>query len=327
MKCRQTLNRIDDYNDLLETMDYAATSAQMDQRSGRVGRTKRGACVVIKNTNGPHLSQSLNCSDGLCKVQALSKYHERITLDSLDLCPVSTSLIEEAKHKVREIQFSSNEMYEFLTKASLSMKDAKIIFKARSLGVGYEMAALLAMKCVGQWIGAQVFNLQNLVASISSEEGQVEGVPKIGAVRELFQDVVENLWLEPMPMSERALLEGLAVAFLSSPERLVCAHLKKQEKAAFLGETFIDFPEDGNFVVVLMKNTFKGLRCALYLPCTEEVFARCGMRPLLKSAKVVGDSTFMNFRAEVCQKLRVLGYDVKKWMSRPGAEEHQVAVD
>ena len=113
------MNRIDDYHDLLETMDYAATGAQMDQRTGRVGRTKRGACVVIKNSNGPQLSQSLNCTDGLCKVQALSKYHEGITLDSLKLCRVSTSLVDEANNKVLEVEFSKKEMYEFLTKVSL----------------------------------------------------------------------------------------------------------------------------------------------------------------------------------------------------------------
>ena len=123
------------------------------------------------------------------------------------------------------------------------------------------------------------------------------------------------------------MLARLAVAFLICPERLVCANREKQQQAAFLGEKLFDFPENGNHVVVLSGKTYKGLKCCLHLPCTDWVLANSGLQAPQFSAKVVSDSTLIGFRAEVCQQLRVRGYDVKNSMCQSGAEEHQVAVN
>ena len=176
-----TSNRIDEYNDLLEKTDFAATHAQRSQRLGRVGRVKLGAYVAVEESGRTRLMQSLCCSDALRRVHALSYYHEEVTLDRLVLCPVSKSLIEEASEQLMQLQLSDDEMWVALTNLSLSLKDAKSIFKARSLDVGYEVAAVLAMKCVGQWKMTAVFDVPSIVSQLSRDHGagwDMEGVKK-----------------------------------------------------------------------------------------------------------------------------------------------------
>ena len=76
-----TSNRIDEYHDLLEKTDFAATDAQGSQRLGRVGRVKRGAYISVEATRRIRLVPSLCCNDALCRVQALSKKQERVSLE------------------------------------------------------------------------------------------------------------------------------------------------------------------------------------------------------------------------------------------------------
>ena len=177
----KTSNRIDEYEPLLKTKGVAATDAQGSQRLGRVGRVKRGAYIGVEESGQTRLMQSLCCSDVLCRVHALSNKQEEVTLDRLVLCPVSQSLIEEAEEELRQLQLSDDEMWIALTKVSLSLKDAKIIFKAQSLGVGYEAAAEVAMKCVGQWKMTTVFDVPSIVSQVSQHPGagcDMEGVKK-----------------------------------------------------------------------------------------------------------------------------------------------------
>ena len=52
---------------------------------------------------------------------------------------------------------------------------------ARSLDVGYEAAAVLAMKCVGQWKMTTVFDVPSIVSQLSKDHGtgwDMEGVKK-----------------------------------------------------------------------------------------------------------------------------------------------------
>ena len=57
-----------------------------------------------------------------------------ILVSSLLLCPVSKSLIEQMIEHLVQLQLSDDEMWVVLTTLSLSLKDAKNIFTARSLG-------------------------------------------------------------------------------------------------------------------------------------------------------------------------------------------------
>ena len=98
-------------------------------------------------------------------------------------------------------------------------------------------------------------------------------------VRELSDDLQWALWIHRCTMPKDEMLARLAVAFLICPERLlVCANREKQQEAAFLGEVLVDFPENGNHVVVLFGQTYKGLKCCLHLPCTDWVLANSGLQ-------------------------------------------------
>ena len=221
-----TSNRIDEYHDLLEKTYFAATDAQGSQRLGRVGRVKRGAYIAVEESGRTQLMQSLCCSDALCRVHALSNKQQEVTLHSFVLCPVSQSLIEEAEEELRQLQLSGDEMRTALTKVSLSLKDAKIIFKGYSLDVDYEAAAVVAMKCAGPWQVATKLDVPSIVSQVSQDHGagcNIAGVSKINQVRELFKDLKRCLWLHRFHMPVDKMLARLAVAFLIYPERLgVC---------------------------------------------------------------------------------------------------------
>ena len=185
---------------------------------------------------------------------------------------MSQSLIEEAEEELRELCLSDDERETALGKLPLSLKGAQIYFKAHHLDVGYEGAALIAMKCAGQWEVNTVFDVPSIVALVSQDQSFGRNLPKVFRIRQvqqLFRDLKSRMWLRRFQMPVDSMLDRLAVAFLVCPERLVCANREKQEEAAFLGEKLLSFQDHGNHVVVLLRQTFTGLQCALHLPCTD----------------------------------------------------------
>jgi hypothetical protein len=55
-----------------------------------------------------------------------------------------------ARLHLQELALSQDRMWEALTKVPFSLKDAAIFFKAQEFHVGYEAAAILAVKSVAQ---------------------------------------------------------------------------------------------------------------------------------------------------------------------------------
>ena len=161
-----------------------------------------------------------------------------------------------------------------------------------------------------------------------------EKITFLDKVQLLFKELVSNHELYPSWEGQRgarddrhnrrgALEERLAFSFLVCPERLVW-NIKGE--AAFLGSALIHNSKSEFFVSILMSNQFKGLRCNFQLPVTEWVSRNCGLTKPTQTANVIGDSTFGEFRSEIFFQLRELGYDLRRWCSKGGAWEEEVAV-
>ena len=189
----------------------------------------------------------------------MSYYHEEIMLDSLVLCPVPQELISEAHEYSTRLQLTDKEMWIVLTRLPVTLKDSKVLFTAQNLGVSFEAASVLAIKCVGQWKATSKFDVSTIVADVSSDryvQSGIDGVSKLIRARKIVQDLKWALRLDRFHKSEADILERLALAFLVCPERLVQSSSGKIEAAAFLEEALLDFAENGyDVVVLLMKHT------------------------------------------------------------------------
>jgi hypothetical protein len=53
---------------------------------------------------------------------------------------------------------------------------------------------------------------------------------------------------------------------------------------------------------------------------------KAGLQKLRYTCKVLGDSTWDEFRTLACRTLRAHGFDVKYWQAKRGASEEQIAV-
>ena len=99
----------------------------------------------------PHVVEVRMLSlNAVIRVVALQEFHYRIQCDSLSLCPVPQSLINNAIQYLSDLAVSKSDMLTILTKIPLSIRDAAIFLKGQHHGVGYEAAAVLVVKSVGQ---------------------------------------------------------------------------------------------------------------------------------------------------------------------------------
>ena len=120
--------------------------------------------------------------------------------------------------------------------------------------------------------------------------------------------------------------EAAAVAFLACPERLIWNGQGRDGAGSFLGEPLVDCLAQGYFVAALLRSSFKGLLCTLSLPVTRWVVSQSKILLPERTAKLLSDSTFTEFRAACCLALRNVSYDVKLWHCCPGAQESEFAV-
>ena len=97
----------------------------------------------------------------------------------------------------------------------------------------------------------------------------------------------------------------------------------------FLGEPLEhDCKEEFFVAALLFKPPFKQLRCALRLPFFAWVQAQTGIIKPTRTFKFIGDSTFAEFRNDICQHVRSAHqYDMHHWLSQGGAWETDLAED
>ena len=320
--------RLGDYHDLLDQTDVIASKAVKCQRLGRVGRVKRGCCVQITNRQLMDLGTGSRwCDDSVMRVYALQAYHSQIQATGWSLCPLPCDVLDDAINKLSDLHLSTANLWKCLTQVPLPLKDAATLLKACDYGVGYEAAAVLALRTQSQWSRATKFNLKDLVTMVSGRGLVPEDIRKIEKARALFRDLERDLKLEPSRVPDTQKEERLAVAFLCAPERLLWCDTIKGHGAAFLGAAVSGLTTTAGCVVaILLSKGWGGLSCSLALPVSPWVLQRSGLTVPTHTARLISDSTLMPFRAECCNKLRMLGYDVKVWRCKGGASEHEVAV-
>ena len=183
------------------------------------------------------------------------------------MCPLPPSVVFEARQHLSELGLSDDDLWTALTILPLALKDAAILFRAQRYEVGYEAAALLALKEVGRWKARAIFTVQDVMKAMAKPpQENTEAITRARQASELFEELQWAIGLTG-PSDQARLCERLAVAFLGAPERMVWADKRASEPASFLGEVLVEFPDDGYFVVALIMRAYDGLRCALFFSC------------------------------------------------------------
>jgi len=327
--------RIGDYHDILAVADAISSDAVKDQRLGRAGRVKPGCCIQITDPERRDLGiEGAWCDDSVIRVHALEPYHLKIKAAELSLCPMPEDVLADADNKLSDLHLSERNMWHCLTRVPLPFKDAATLLTAHDQGVGYEAAAVLAFKAECKWRDTQ-FNIRDLVAMVSGRDAQgfvptaLPGIKRLRKAQDVFEHLKDNLGLCPSHWDDNYLEEALALAFLSAPERLLWCDEVKGHGAAFLGEACAVTgmtEKTGCVVALLLHKGYHGISCSLALPATRWVLDESGLIVPTLTARIIGDSTILSFRAECCNRMRKNGYDVKVWYCKAGASEHQVAV-
>ena len=266
-------------------------------------------------------------SDDLMRVIALEDFHSRIRVRSCIFSYISPDEEDQARERLSELRLQPRDLDTALRKLPLPLHLCGILFQASRLGVGYEAAAIVALKHAGRWPHKATFTVPGVIAAVSSDCCTDAPISRLQKVRALFGTLVEGMPLNPTRWNESYTEERLAVAFLTAPERLIwnIAHA-----GAFLGTHLVHECKDSEYFVAALfsKPSYADLKCALHLPFSSWVQGRTGIRPPTQTFKLIGDSTFQEFRRAVCQHLRKqFMFDVRCWSCRGGASETALADD
>ena len=352
-----------DDTDIVTKCDFSSPHSTEQQRAGRAGRVRRGSATRFVLTDDTEDAMTAPIPVSLVEyVIVAATRHLPIQPESLAFCKIPQEKIESARYRIDNSGLSPTELW---SAASLpfSLRDAVVFLRAMSYGVAFEAAALLVFKSTCRWNFGTQFKLAHIIEAVSTtrrpqqrngiagrhsgttqrddtaarhrttvstsqRDGEVQ-VRNLDKAKRTFQQLKSKLSLTPSSPNHTATTEEvLALAFLSSPERLVWRGPKDSGPACFLGEPLVDFTEQGYFVAILLRSQkYRGLQCSLSVHATDWVFEQSGIRRFDKTAKLLSDSTFTAFRVGCCLTLRALGYDVKIWQCRPGARETDFAVD
>ena len=263
-------------------------------------------------------------SDDLMRVIALESVHYRILLRSCTFSYISQDEDAQARERLSELRLQASDLKIALMRLPLPLHLCGILFRANGLDVGYEAAAIVALKHAGRWPYKATFTVPEVVAAMSGDSRTEAPIGRLDKAQTLFRKLVEHMQLSPTKLSETDTADQLAVAFLTAPERLIWS---LKQKGAFLGEPLVHECDAEHFVAALFSNMpFHALKCALYLPWNDEVQRQTGITVPTLTFKHVGDSTFHLFRRAICQHLRqMFSTDVRLWSCQGGALETTLA--
>jgi HrpA-like RNA helicase len=321
------IGRFTNDDEVPESFDYLASATSITQREGRAGRAKPGCYLrflckaFLRHARDVPLS-----SDSLMRVVALENFHCQIPVSSCRFSYATPDEISAARLRLTELGLEGSDLETALRKMPLPLHLCSIVLQARSYDVGYEAAAIVAVKASGRWKHKATFTAQEIIASVAQRGRVVQDISRLGKVRTLFRNLCNSLCLHPTRLCTSYTEERLAIAFLQAPERLVWSI---GQNGAFLGSPLVHDCTDEYFVAALFSNpSYSDLRCALHLPFSSWVQRMTGIQPPTRTLKKIGDSTFQDFRRSVCQHLREqFLFDVRWWSCRGGAWETTLAED
>ena len=115
------------------------------------------------------------------KVLALAEHHMRVSPCECDLCEIPEDIIAQARAELDSLHLSNDELLEAVSRISLPLRDAAVLRCACSLDVGYEAAAVLAVKSAGRWNGTAELTLRDILDACtkrgSRPPGNARGCP------------------------------------------------------------------------------------------------------------------------------------------------------
>ena len=197
-----------------------------------------------------------------------------------------------AEQKIESLHFATGDLTEALMKLSVPLPLSAVVLQARSYDVGYEAAAR----------NTTTFTVDVVLAEVAGEMPLEPVIGRLDKVRDCFQNLCKRFKLYPSKLPDGHVLDRLAVAFLQAPARLICSI---KQVGTFLGEPLEHDCKDEFFVAALLsKPPHKQLRCSLHLPFSAWVQSQTGIIKPTRTFKFIGDSTFAEFRNDICQHVR-----------------------
>ena len=331
--CRQ----FEEHEMAFSVRDYIAPKCRNEQRLGRAGRVKRGAYLLIRVLEAkiPEYEAQLP-TDAVHRIVAMEQMHEQIRAGDLSLCPIPKAIAEAAQCYLGRLGLDEKQLQEAAIGYPLPLKDAAIVVKATTLGVGMEAAAIVCFGSRAIWkrnkSGMGNFTVPQIVDAMTWDQCCPPGVTRLHPAREAFRLIRKkhNLNRSSLWHNEQWLQEALAVAFLTNPERLVM-----MPRPCIMGRLLNHVEKNKNaecpyrVTLLVTSDPFRQtLDASLTLPVTPWVKARSNIqlpKDGYKTAKVIGDSTLAGFKNAIWWILRELGYDLKDFSCKGGATEEDVA--
>ncbi len=265
-------------------------------------------------------------SEDLMRVIVLEDFHCKLLASSCTFSYMREDEETDARVRLLELGLDARDLEAALMKIPLPLHLCGILLQARRDHVGYEAAAIVALKHAGRWGHKVTFTVDDVIAAVSNKGRIEQEIGRLDKVRTLFRNLVQVWRLRPTGLNKSYTAERLAVAFLRAPERLIWSIV---QVGAFLGSPLVHDCKDEYFVAALFsKPAYADLRCALHLPFSSWVQRQTGIRPPTRTFKEIGDSTLHEFRRAICQHLREeFLFDVRWWSCRGGAWETTLAED
>ena len=316
---------ISDNDGIHENIDTIAASTSTTQRRGRAGRTQPGCYALFKAQNSHRSNVQVPLSvDGLMKLLALENSHACITARSCRFLYATEDDLVIAQFSLKALGIEASDLKIALEKLPLSLSLSGIFLKARSLDVGFEAAALVALKAEGRWSYKDTFTVEEVVDVVSSRKNTKKEIIKLDKVRKLFRKLILVLDLRPSKLSLEKFEDRLAVSFLVAPERLIWS---VNQVGSYLGDAVVHTAKSDYFVAVLLSRpAYRNIKCALWLPFSPWTRKESLIQPPTRTMKMNGDSTFQQFRLCICLHVREsFGFDMRFWHCRGGAWENQIA--
>ena len=119
--------------DMVTTRSTPGTSVQ---RAGRVGRVMEGGYLQIVPEDCPGVPEvKASPMDAVMQVLALERYHLRVGISACRLCVTTADVVFLASRRLRDLEFTDEQLLCAIVRIPLPLKDAAVLFKAKQYGL------------------------------------------------------------------------------------------------------------------------------------------------------------------------------------------------
>jgi len=313
---------------LRDLCDVRASLSTTLQRAGRCGRTGPGIAYRLALPG-----EELSATDRLPNVESLASViavqEEWLTAVKVQHCrllqKLPEGLEEELKQRFKAL-FPRGGALAFLRRLPMSVLELALLKAAEDLGVALEMTGLLSLVTSRRVLpNASTTTALEALSILRGEVPPPEGISDKGLrfARERCEEIRTRRKMTPSRYWGDYLEEAIAAAFLRvQPERLLW---KRDGKAAYMGHSIDVTGDDGLYVLIDgYRRSGRAAMCTLAVPASAWALESSGVLPLTRTCSCVSDSTLWGFREAVNRSLRSKGIDLRSWVSKPGASEHEV---